>query len=223
VSGSGAISIAILGGLGTGPIIAEGIRDMARAGGAIDCIGLLNDREPPGARHAGLKVLCGFDDWRDLPPSVQFIHALHKAKEAQARKARLDGLGIPLPRFARVVHPTAVVAESASVGPGSYLGPNVVVMPHAVIGAHVSARAGCYISHDVRVGDFCFVGPNAVLNGRCEIGAGGHVGPGAVVRDEIKVGAFAVVGFASAAVRDVAAFEVVMGVPARRVERLAPG
>lgn len=214
--------IVIIGGVGTGDIILQAIRDLQKSGIAIECIGFLNDRVPKTADIAGLPVLGSFESWRDLPANVGFISAMHMPKEALKRSARLAALDIPSNRFAQVFHPTASIADNCVIGPGTYVGPGAVIMPGARVGAHVSLRAGCYISHDVYVGDFVFVGPNATVSGRATIGEGAHIGPNAVVRDDVSVGRFSVVGIGSAVVRDVEDLTVVMGVPARRIERLNP-
>jgi acetyltransferase EpsM len=52
------------------------------------------------------------------------------------------------------------------------------------------------------------------------IGAGSHVGAGAVVRQSIDVGESAVIGAGAVVVKDVPAYAVVAGVPARIIRML---
>jgi acetyltransferase EpsM len=60
----------------------------------------------------------------------------------------------------------------------------------------------------------------ATLAGAVRIGAGSHVGAGAVVRQSINVGESAVIGAGAVVVKDVPAYAVVAGVPARIIRML---
>ena len=81
------------------------------------------------------------------------------------------------------VHPTAVIAATASVGEGAYIGPYAVVgenviigrgakiFPHAVIyagtriGNRFTAHAGAVVREDVVIGDDVVLQPGAVIGG----------------------------------------------------------
>jgi len=212
--------IAIIGGRGTGHIILQAIRDLARAGADVACIGFLKDIMRSDETIDGASVLGPFDAWREQPPDTRFITAILRPKQMRARRRRIEGLEIPEDRFVRVVHPTATIAETAEIGVGTYIGPNVAVLPEARIGRHCSIRANACISHDVVIGDFAFVGPNASLNGGSKLGDGAHLGSNGTLADGITVGDYALVGIGSAAARDVEPGTIVLGVPARFAGRI---
>jgi acetyltransferase EpsM len=209
--------LVILGGAGSGVIIADAARVSTRA---FDVIGFLNDGVPRGSNLSGLPVLGNFAAWQDCPAEVRFISAFPKAKEAFARFARLVSLGIPDARWATVIHPAAHVAPDARLGPGSFVGAAAVVEPGVVGGKHVCVRGGSYVSHDVRLGDYTFIGPNATILGRCTIGEGAHVAANAVCREETSIGKYAVLGLGAVSLGAVPDFAVVAGNPARVVSRL---
>ena len=207
--------VAILGGLGSGAIVAEALRDLATAGAAVACAGYLNDLTRAGEEIAGFPVVGPFASWAELPDATQFIGAIHKPGQARERFRRLIGLGIPDQRWARVIHPSAIVAADAEVGLGSYVGPHAVIMPGVRIGRHCTIRAGAYVSHDAELGDFCFIGPNATVSGRGRLSEGAHLGPNGAMREDCSIGAYAVVGIGAAVISDVPDGTVVAGVPAR--------
>jgi sugar O-acyltransferase (sialic acid O-acetyltransferase NeuD family) len=211
--------VVILGGA-SGAIVAEALYDIQAAGGDLYALGYLNDIIPEGEMIAELPVLGPFTHWRACPPNAQFISVLHKAKEAAQRINRIAELGIPPARWALVRHPSAQIARSVPIGPGTFVGPNAVIMPGAAIGEHASLRPGCSVSHDTSLGNFTFVGPNVTLNGNCTIGDGVHLGPNTVIREETSIGDLSVIGMGSVVLEDVPDRVLAFGTPARIHQRL---
>ena len=118
--------------------------------------------------------------------------------------------------FASVRHPSAIVATSASLGPGTQILAGAVIQPCAQVheGAIVNTRS--VVEHHARVGAFAHIAPAAVLCGEVWVGDESHVGAGAVVRQGIRLASRVVVGAGSVVVRDVHS-GLVAGVPARAV------
>jgi UDP-3-O-[3-hydroxymyristoyl] glucosamine N-acyltransferase len=117
---------------------------------------------PPGVTLAGKTVL------QTEKPKLAFARAATVIIEPQ-----------PL---ARGIHPTAVIASSAR------LGPKVAVGPFAVIEEGVEIGEGCEISA------FCFVGRGARLGGRCCLYPRVTIYPGAQLGDRVILHAGVVVG-----------------------------
>jgi acetyltransferase EpsM len=207
--------VAILGGKGGGTLAAQVVLNVARATGSLALAGYLNDRLPKGAPLHGGAVLSGFDDWHDLDPDVHFVAPLHKAGHIETNAARIAGLAIPDARWATLVDPSASVADGVRVGLGTVIAPLVALCPDAVVGNHCFLRAGSVVSHDVAIGDYVFVGSRAVISGYCRVETGAHIAPGAVVRDGVAIGAYALVGTGAVVTKDVPAYTLVTGNPAR--------
>ncbi len=121
-------------------------------------------------------------------------------------------------RFATVVHPSARVPASASVGEGSIVSAGVVVGSRAHLGRHVFLNRGSLIGHHTTLADYASVMPGANVAGFCTIGEAAYVAVGAVVVDRVTVGDGALVAAGAVAVADVPAHSQVMGVPARVVK-----
>jgi sugar O-acyltransferase (sialic acid O-acetyltransferase NeuD family) len=213
------IEIVILGAGGDALVIAEIVRAMEAAGERVRLRGFLDDNLA-GGMVDGLPVLGRLEEWATLGPELAFVPAIHKLKQMVARKARLEGLCISPERWASAIHPTAVVARSASIGVGVSIAAHVVIQPESVVGSFATLRAGANLGHDARCGDYTYVGPNATLCGRAAVEEGAHIGPNAVIVDGQTVGAFAVVGAGTVVTKRIPGHEVHFGVPARFVQRL---
>ena len=124
---------------------------------------------------------------------------------------------------ASVVHPSAVVADSARVGPGTFIAAGVVVNAEADIGANAILNTGCTVDHDCRIGDHAHIGPGASLCGAVGIGEGALVGVGACASPGVAVGAWSVVGAGAAITVDLPGNAVCVGVPARPVRNVDDG
>jgi acetyltransferase EpsM len=123
--------------------------------------------------------------------------------------------GIP---FATIVHPTAHVSSSSTVGEGSIVGAAVIVGAYTSIGRHVLLNRGSMVGHHTVVDDFASILPGANVAGSCRIGRAAYVAMSATVVDHTSVGDESVVGAGAVVLSDVPANVQVFGVPARVVK-----
>jgi len=87
----------------------------------------------------------------------------------------------PKPRPPKGVHPSALVAETASIGEGCRIGPNCVIKPGVKIGNNTTLHAGAIIFDNAQVGDDCEIWANVVIRDRCTIGDRCILHPGVVI------------------------------------------
>lgn len=214
------IKVAIFGGKGGGTLAAQTVRALARAHGSHQLIGYLNDRLEIGTPLYGGAVVARFDDWTTLDGDVQFVAPLHKVGAMQANACRITGLGIPASRWSVLVDPQANTADNARIGAGSVVTAMALAGPDSSIGSHCFLRGA--VSHDVTISDHVYLGQNSVVAGYSRIEAGVHIAPGAIIRDGISVGEFALVGMGAVVTKNVPAFAVVQGVPARVTGSITP-
>jgi sugar O-acyltransferase (sialic acid O-acetyltransferase NeuD family) len=138
------------------------------------------------------------------------------ALESRARREdAVRRLTPVLDGWAIVIHASAWVSPTATVGEGTVIMAGVVVQTGARIGAHCVVNSGAVVEHDAVVGDHAQLAPGATLGGAAQVGPSAYVGLGAAVRDHIAIGAGATVGMGAVVIRDVAPGARVMGVPAR--------
>src|SRR5271170_1546442 len=128
------------------------------------------------------------------------------------------------------VHPPAVVAEGAIVGPDTVIGAFCFVAGGAVVGAGTRIQSHTSVWDGVVLGEDVFVGPAAQFTNvrhpraafprapqwdRTTVQDGASIGANATLVAPVCVGRFAVVAAGAVVTRDVAAHAIVAGNPAR--------
>lgn len=136
------------------------------------------------------------------------------SRRIDAHRRVLDA-GIPL---RTVIHPSAVIAETAAVGIGAQVLLGAVVAAGVQIGEGALVNSGAVVDHDCRLGAHSHVAPGAVLAGDVVVSDRAHVGLGARVIQGVTIGAGAIIGAGAVVVADVEAGTKVVGVPARRID-----
>jgi len=117
------------------------------------------------------------------------------------------------------IHPQAVLAETAQLGPGVIVNACAVIQPFARIGKGVMIHAGVVVEHDNVIEDFANLAPGVKLAGWVHVGKRAIVFTGASVIPGITIGADAIVGAGAVVIEDVADRAIVAGVPAQVIKR----
>ena len=195
--------------------------DIVRLNHQFEVFGLIDDMEPDraGDYFDGITILGG----RDKLPSLlaEGINQMFLAFGDNAARLEIAelviGLGFTL---VTVIHPCAIVAQSVTIGAGTYVGAEVVIDPFTKIGANVIVNTAASVAHECVVEDGASVGPGVRMGGGARVGRGAQIGIGATLRDHISIGAGCVIGAGAVVVKDIPAGVMAYGVPARIIKEV---
>jgi len=119
--------------------------------------------------------------------------------------------------FAQLIHPTAVVANSAKLGEGVVVCPHALISADTIVGDLVSINTLSSIGHDVIVGNFCTLSAHVDLTGGVKVGECVFFGTGAKVLPKVKIASGAKIGAGALIMRSVAENGVMYALPAKKL------
>lgn len=180
-----------------------------------ELVGLLDDDpELRGQELLGVPVLGPCENVR-VYPDASLAACVASPRDPLRRLRLVARLGLPLERYATLVHPRATIAASATLGPGTIVHANVVLTADVRLGWHVAVMPAVVLTHDDVVEDGATFGAGARIAGGVKIEAGAYIGAGALLREHLSIGAGAVVGMGAVVTKPVPPREVWYGSPAQ--------
>jgi sugar O-acyltransferase (sialic acid O-acetyltransferase NeuD family) len=117
--------------------------------------------------------------------------------------------------FFTLIHPTAYVASTATLGFGCVIGPFASVGSFARLGNHVLLNMYATAGHDARIGSYTVMSPHGVANGGSMIEDRVFFGTSAVVMPDKKVGRQCKIAAGAVVYRDVPDLSLAAGNPAK--------
>ncbi|MCH7410350.1 acetyltransferase [Belliella sp. DSM 111904] len=105
-------------------------------------------------------------------------------------------------QFTTVIHESALVSKSVSLGMGTIVMERVVVKVDSSIGDHVILNTLASIDHDCKIEDFTHIAPGCTLCGNVQVGQGTLVGAKSVILPNVKIGRWCVIGAGSVVHQD---------------------
>jgi sugar O-acyltransferase (sialic acid O-acetyltransferase NeuD family) len=208
------VELVIIGSGGFSRETAEAVRSAIDHGAAWLLKGFVDDDSSRiGTLIDGLQVLGSIDSVSEHP-AAKLVIGTGRPDNYWSRLRIAARLGIPLDRYATLVHPDASISASTSVGYGTVLLAGVVATASVRVGDHVAVMPGVILTHDDVIDDYATITAGVRLGGGVRIGEGAYVGSGALVREGVSIGPWAMVGMGSLVARDVPAGELWVGAPA---------
>lgn len=164
-----------------------------------------------------------------LKRGVNYLGTINDVLRASNRDVRyLIGIGSPsarekIDRLFRssgffpgtAIHPTAVIGSCFQAAPGTVICAGAQISTNVRLGAHVHINPGAIVGHDAVLSDYVSINPGAIVSGHVNVHSQALLGAGSIVLQGLAVGEGTLVGAGAVVVKDVSAWSVVKGVPAR--------
>lgn len=164
--------------------------EILRARREFEIAGIVDDGLPVGFQVLGVPVLGTLERLDTLPAqgtrlAVLGIGSLFDLPARRRLVERVQQAGLEL---LTIVHPSAVVEPSASLGKGVQVHAGAVVSAEAVLHDHCVINTGAIVSHDCEIGKNAHIAPGAVLAGAVRVGSDALVGMGTTIFIGVEIG-----------------------------------
>ena len=119
---------------------------------------------------------------------------------------------------------TTLIMDAVSIAAGAALSPFVTIAANVTIGKCFHANLYSYVEHDCVIGDYVTFAPRVSCNGNIHIHDHAYIGTGTVIKQgtpdkPLVIGRGAIVGMGAVVTKDVPAGAVVIGNPARPLNK----
>jgi sugar O-acyltransferase (sialic acid O-acetyltransferase NeuD family) len=194
---------------------AEAVRAVNRVTPKWNLLGFLDDDpEREGTIISGLPVLGSTAMVHDLP-DAQVLVCTGRPTNYVSRRQIVERLGCDEDRHPTVIHPTASVGSTCTVGAGTVLLAHTVLTADVAVGRHVAVMPHVVLTHDTRVGDWATLGAGVRLGGGSDVELGAYIGAGACLKEGLTIGERSMIGMGAVVTADVPAERLWYGAPAR--------
>ena len=144
----------------------------------------------------------------------RFLFAIGDIDVKKRLVARLMKKGA---KFLTLIHPTAIVTNTAKIGQGVIICPFVTVGDHAQLDDFVILNVYSSCGHDSKIGKYCILSPYAAVTGFSILEDEVFLGTHSTVIPGKKVGYRSKVSANSVVMRDVPSNKIVFGVPGKPI------
>jgi acetyltransferase EpsM len=119
-----------------------------------------------------------------------------------------------------LIHPDAVIAESATVGEGTVISAGVIIDPGCKVGKYTIVNNAAVICHGSTIGNGVHICPSVSIGGDVFINSGCWVGIGSCIVQRIHVGERSYIGAGSVVTKDLPEGILAYGNPARIIRSI---
>ena len=157
-----------------------------------------------------------FEDILLIKENIECVIALGEPKHREILYNKLIGNNIPI---ATLIDPTALVSPSAKIGCGSIISALTIISSDVIISENVLIQPMVNIGHDIEIGKHSVFSSSVFPGGNSHFGNRVYVGMNSTIRENLTIEDDVIISMGSSVHRNVDAGLIVMGNPARPIQK----
>lgn len=114
-----------------------------------------------------------------------------------------------------LIHPSAVISDSAEIGNGTVVMAGAVINPGAKVGKSCIVNTSSSIDHDCEIADYVHISVGAHLSGTVMVGESTWIGAGAIICNNVSICGRSIIGAGAVVIKDIDTPGTYFGVPAK--------
>lgn len=134
---------------------------------------------------------------------VYFASSIANIYDPLLRKRIIEKNNIPVDKLASLIHPRAIISESAEILPGAIIYGNVTLSSRVVVGYNVFVCGNTFLGHECKISDHCALSVGCYLASDVSVGECSYLGVGVMARHQITIGEACVIGLGTRIVKNV--------------------
>ncbi|MDA0658514.1 MAG: acetyltransferase [Planctomycetota bacterium] len=178
--------------------------------------GFVDQKSDALADYGQVGQVIGHPDHYQPAQDDRFVLAIG---DMASRRRTVESLLSRGAEFVSVIHPTALVSPSATIGKGAVIYPFAVVSNQAVLQEYAHLSLFASVGHDVHIGRYCLLAPYATVNGFSTLDDEVYMSTHSTVVPERHVGRNSTISANSAVLQDVSANSFVFGVTCKQTRK----
>jgi sugar O-acyltransferase (sialic acid O-acetyltransferase NeuD family) len=187
------------------------------------------------AKFNNFEIIGYFDDFndtsKDAHPILGKVHDIHKIysngsfdflfigigyKHMQARTDLFGQFYNTIP-FANIIHKSAIIDTSVTLGEGNIIYPGVTIDSNSKLENNILINIGSTIAHDTTIKSHSFLSPRVALAGFITINEQCIIGINATIIDNIDIISGTQIGGGSVVIKNISEKGVYVGNPIRKI------
>jgi sugar O-acyltransferase (sialic acid O-acetyltransferase NeuD family) len=154
------------------------------------------------------KIIYGYPVLGMIQDSVNFadayfVSSIANIYDPELRKRIIQDNNINIDRLASLVHPKAIISDSATIGNGVVIYANVTLSSRVVVGHNVFLCGNTFLGHECNIGNNCAISVGCYLASDVSVGDCTYLGVGVMARHQIKIGESCIIGLGTRVVKNV--------------------
>jgi len=159
------------------------------------------------------EVISGIDEY-EICPDDEFVCGIGSSSARMTIVEKLKAKGAV---FATLIHPTAVIADSCTIGEAAIIYPFALISDNAVLGDGCIINMYSSVAHDSTLGDYCTISAHCDITGMCTLGDRVYMGTTSQIVPGSKIGNDVYICAGAAVMSHVRDGRKVLGNPAKIV------